>query len=89
MIWFTIVSIVIVVLCIIAVCALEDDTGVKVFLCLVIVFVSTGFGTTIEYHNSIKPIEVYRGNTEIKVKYTILDNDTIKCDTIIFLKNRN
>lgn len=64
MIWFTIVSI-------------------------VIVFVSAGFGTTAKYHNSIKPIEVYHGNTEMKVKYTILDNDTIKCDTIISLKNRN
>lgn len=54
----------------------------------VLIMFSIGFGTIIQYNKQPKLIEVYRGNTELRVKYVIVNNDTISCDSIVVLKNK-
>lgn len=34
----------------------------------------------------IKPLDVYRGNTELLIKTTIINSDTISCDSVVVLK---
>ena len=35
---------------------------------------------------NIGALEVYRNNTELKIKYEIINNDTINCDSIVVFK---
>ena len=35
---------------------------------------------------NIGALEVYRNNTELKIKYEIVNNDTISCDSIVIFK---
>lgn len=34
-----------------------------------------------------KPIDVYRGKTELQIKCVVINNDTISCDSTVIWKN--
>lgn len=34
-----------------------------------------------------KPIDVYRNRTELQIKYVVVNNDTISCDSTVIWKN--
>ena len=58
------------------------------FIICIILVASTMFilGIIVGYTNSPDLLDVYRGNTELKITYTIVNNDTINCDSIVVLK---
>lgn len=61
-----------------------------VFLAVISSFVGIGLlvGSSEVYKaNQIKAIDVYRGNTELKVTYTVIGNDTISCDSTVVFKD--
>lgn len=66
--------------------ASSEGTLVKIVIGLFLIVSSIALGTIIQDNISIDPIEVYRGNTTMSIKYEILDGDTTKCDTIISRK---
>lgn len=66
--------------------ASSEGTSVKTVIGLLLIVFSMTLGNVIQDNTSIDPIEVYRGNTTMSIKYEILDGDTIKCDTIISRK---
>ena len=41
-------------------------------------------GMAIPYN--VHPLDVYRGLTELQITYEIVNNDTIKCDSIVVFK---
>lgn len=66
-------------------------------LIAIIMLLASGFGITLNtslmlrdvLKESIKPIDVYRGKTELQVKYVIINNDTISCDSTVVWKHLN
>lgn len=64
-------------------------------LIAIIMLLASGFGVTLStslmlrdvLKESIKPIDVYRGKTELQVKYVIINNDTISCDSTVVWKH--
>jgi hypothetical protein len=64
-------------------------------LIVIIMLLASGFGVTLStslmlrdvLKESIKPIDVYRGKTELQVKYVIINNDTISCDSTVVRKH--
>lgn len=64
----------------------SEEVLAKIIIGLLLIASSTALGVRIKEDTSIDPIEVYRGNTKMSIKYEILDGDTIKRDTIISRK---
>lgn len=66
-------------------------------LIAIIILLMIGFGIAIRTNltlrdvlkESIKPIDVYRGKTELQVKYVIINNDTVSCDSTVVWKHLN
>lgn len=66
-------------------------------LIAIIALLMIGFGIAIStsltlrdvLKEGIKPIDVYRGKTELQVKYVIINNDTISCDSTVVWKHLN
>lgn len=64
------------------------------FLIFLIMLLAMGFGVTLSaslslrqiLKESIKPIDVYRGKTELQIKYIIINNDTVNCDSTVVWK---
>jgi hypothetical protein len=58
---------------------------------------ASGFGVTLSsslqfrqrLKESIKPIDVYRGKTELQIKCVIINNDTVSCDSTVVWKHSN
>lgn len=48
-------------------------------ICCIILYTS-------KYCMNIGALDVYRNNTELKVKYEVINNDTISCDSIVVFK---
>lgn len=65
-----------------------QDT-IAFIICIVLVAsIMFILGMIVGYSNSPDLLDVYRGNTELRIKYTIVNNDTINCDSIVVLKNK-
>lgn len=64
------------------------------FLMFLVMLLAVGFGVTLNaslsfrqiLKESIKPIDVYRGKTELQIKYIIINNDTVNCDSTVVWK---
>lgn len=41
---------------------------------------------TVNFFKEAGALEVYRNNTELKIKYEIINNDTINCDSVVIFK---
>lgn len=42
--------------------------------------------SNIDFSKEAGALEVYRNNTELKITYEIVNNDTINCDSIVVFK---
>lgn len=66
-------------------------------LIIIIMLLASGFGVTLSsslqfrqrLKESIKPIDVYRGKTELQIKCVIINNDTVSCDSTVVWKHSN
>nr|DAK03793.1 MAG TPA: hypothetical protein [Bacteriophage sp.] len=66
-------------------------------LIIIIMLLASGFGVTLSsslqfrqrLKESIKPIDVYRGKTELQIKCVIINNDTVSCDSTVVWKHLN
>lgn len=66
----------------------DDNLMAKITGITLIIAPSIVLGLAIKDFNSIDPIEVYRGNTQLKIIETKIDSTTIKLDSIVILKNK-
>lgn len=61
----------------------------KFYFIIVLVFVISLYFIVLAISNICKDkgaLEVYRNNTELKIKYEIINNDTISCDSVVVFK---
>lgn len=69
----------------------------NLILIIIIMLLASGFGVTLSsslqfrqrLKESIKPIDVYRGKTELQIKCVIINNDTVSCDSTVVWKHLN
>ena len=76
---------------IISVCTAKMNESVLILLLTSILFLGVfniGFGIKSfnNFKNTITPIEVYRGNTELKIETRLINGEVISCDSIVVLK---
>ena len=45
-----------------------------------------GVASLLEYKETIQPIEVYRGNTELKIETRTINGEVVSCDTVVIRK---
>ena len=45
-----------------------------------------GVVSLLEYKETIQPIEVYRGNTELKIETRAINGEIVSCDTVVIRK---
>lgn len=45
-----------------------------------------GIVSSLEYKDTIQPIEVYRGNTELKIETRTINGEVVSCDTVVIRK---
>jgi hypothetical protein len=45
-----------------------------------------GVISSLEYKETIQPIEVYRGNTELKIETRTINGEVVSCDTVVIRK---
>lgn len=45
-----------------------------------------GIASLLEYKETIQPIEVYRGNTELKIETRTINGEVVSCDTVVIRK---
>lgn len=45
-----------------------------------------GIVSLLEYKEAIQPIEVYRGNTELKIETREINGEVVSCDTVVVRK---
>lgn len=76
---------------IISVCTAKMNESVLILLLTSILFLGVfniGFGIKSfnDFKNIITPIEVYRGNTELKIETRLINGEIVSCDSIVVLK---
>jgi hypothetical protein len=76
---------------IISVCTAKMNESVLILLLTSILFIGVfniGFGVKSfnDFKNTITPIEVYRGNTELKIETKLINGEVVSCDSIVVLK---
>ena len=67
------------------------ESVVVSFMCGLIIAIIITFMLYIEIEKEYKQpsaIDVYRGNTDLDITYTIKNNDTISVDTLIIFKDK-
>jgi hypothetical protein len=67
------------------------NESVLILLLTSILFIGVfniGFGVKSfnDFKNTITPIEVYRGNTELKIETKLINGEVVSCDSIVVLK---
>lgn len=45
-----------------------------------------GVISSLEHKETIQPIEVYRGNTELKIETRTINGEVVSCDTVVIRK---
>lgn len=45
-----------------------------------------GIVSSLDYKETIQPIEVYRGNTELKIETREINGEVVSCDTVVVRK---
>lgn len=45
-----------------------------------------GIVSLLDYKETIQPIEVYRGNTELKIETREINGEVVSCDTVVVRK---
>ena len=48
--------------------------------------VGIGVASLLEHKEAIQPIEVYRGNTELKIETRAINGEVVYCDTVVVRK---
>ena len=76
---------------IISVCTSKMNDSILILLLTSILFLGVfniGFGVKSfnDFKNTITPIEVYRGNTELKIETRLINGEIVSCDSIVVLK---
>lgn len=76
---------------IISVCTSKMNESILILLLTSILFLGVfniGYGVKSfnDFKNTITPIEVYRGNTELKIETRLINGEVVSCDSIVVLK---
>ena len=76
---------------IISVCTAKMNESVLILLLTSVLFLGVfniGFGVKSfnDFKNTITPIEVYRGKTELKIETRLINGEVVSCDSIVVLK---
>ena len=79
------------IITIISVCTAKMNESVLILLLTSILFLGVfniGFGIKSfnDFKNIITPIEVYRGNTELKIETRLINDKVVSCDSIVVRK---
>ena len=79
------------IIVIISVCTSKMNELILILLLTSILFLGVfniGFGVKSfnDFKNTITPIEVYRGNTELKIETRLINGEIVSCDSIVVLK---
>jgi len=79
------------IIVIISFCTAKMNDSVLILLLTSILFLGVfniGFGVKSfnDFKNTITPIEVYRGNTELKIETRLINGEVVSCDSIVVLK---
>ena len=68
---------------------LTDSVLVLTFLSVVLLGtfnLGIGVVSLLDYKETIQPIEVYRGNTELKIETREINGEVVSCDTVVVRK---
>ena len=86
-----IVSILICCICIVVnVYSCKDNINIDYIFSLALIIISSSLvsiSIVINEVNGVNPLDVYRNKTELQITYKIINNDTVKCDSIVIYKN--
>jgi len=79
------------IIVIISVCTSKMNESVLILLLTSVLFLGVfniGFGVKSfnDFKNTITPIEVYRGKTELKIETRLINGEVVSCDSIVVLK---
>lgn len=68
---------------------LSDSTIVLAFIIVALLGafnLGMGIVSLLDYKETIQPIEVYRGNTELKIETRAINGEVVSCDTVVVRK---
>ena len=68
---------------------LTDSSLVLTFMILALLGafnIGMGVVSLLDYKEVIQPIEVYRGNTELKIETREINGEVVSCDTVVVRK---
>lgn len=68
---------------------LTDSTLVLTFMIIALLGafnLGMGVVSLLDYKEVIQPIEVYRGNTELKIETREINGEVVSCDTVVVRK---
>lgn len=80
-----ILSIILLLVCMIVIILMSKDKILTAIVCILSICYSIVFGMIYNKEN-IDPIEVYRGNTQLKITEIRVDNVVIERDSTVVLK---